>query len=234
MKAVVCETDIGTSQHRCSHHEGENVCRACLCSHFLLETVLAGRWVETPPTVSRLGHYTQLLAVSGSWGGQVQVLQSETITVETTLRGLCNHPLSPFLRLRNSLLLVNVARGCRDWSRWNSTKASLWPQYQLMSENTKLTSKDFLIPSSMTFITKANTDSISSCDISHHPASTPGSCSTRGGMIGNTKSALQLGNHRRFPSEPHRGCSHPAWTTPETRTDRQGRKHTLFKRKHWR
>lgn len=47
--------------------------------------------------------------------------------------------------------------------------------------------------------------------------------------MGNTKSALQLESHRRFPFEPHRGCSHPA-RTPATRTDCQGRKHTLFDR----
>jgi hypothetical protein len=39
-------------------------------------------------------------------------------------------------------------------------------------------------------------------------------------MMGNMKSALLLENHRRFPFEPHRGCSHPAWT-PAMGTDRQ-------------
>lgn len=48
-------------------------------------------------------------------------------------------------------------------------------------------------------------------------------------MMGNTKSALQLESHRRFPFEPRRGCSHPA-RTPATRTDCQGRKHTPLDR----
>lgn len=46
-------------------------------------------------------------------------------------------------------------------------------------------------------------------------------------MMGNTKSALQPESHRRFPFEPHRGCSHPS-RMPATRTDCQGRKHTPF------